>query len=41
MAALGAHIGLFMYAAVPHFNNPDIDREEVLEIIRKSDLPSS
>ena len=35
MAAMGAYVGLFMYAAVPHFNNPDIDREEVLEIIRK------
>jgi len=35
MARLGGYIGLFMYAAVPHFNNPDIDREEVLEIIRK------
>jgi len=35
MADRGAYIGLFMYAAVPHFNNPDIDREEVLEIIGK------
>ena len=35
MANRGAYIGLFMYAAVPHFNNPNIDREEVLEIIRK------
>jgi hypothetical protein len=35
MARLGGYIGLFMYAAVPHFNNPNIDREEVLEIIRK------
>lgn len=34
MARLGGYIGLFMYAAVPHFNNPDVDREEVLEIIR-------
>ena len=35
MARRGGYIGLFMYAAVPHFNNPDIDREEVLEIIKQ------
>ena len=34
MARLGAYLGLFMYAAVPHFNNPQIDRVEVLEIVR-------
>jgi hypothetical protein len=35
MARRGGYIGLFMYSAVPHFNNPDIDREEVLEIIKQ------
>lgn len=35
MAKRGAYIGLFMYSAVPHFNNPVCDREEVLEIIRQ------
>jgi hypothetical protein len=35
MAELGSYIGLFMYSAVPHFNNPVCDREEVLEIIRQ------
>lgn len=34
MARLGAYVGLFMYAAVPHFNNPQVDREEVLAIVR-------
>jgi hypothetical protein len=34
MAKLGSYIGLFMYSAVPHFNNPVCDREELLEIIR-------
>jgi len=35
MARLGSYIGLFMYSAVPHFNNPVADREEVLEIIKQ------
>jgi hypothetical protein len=34
MGRLGAYVGLFMYSAVPHFNNPGCDREEVLEIIK-------
>ncbi|MCL4445425.1 MAG: amidohydrolase [Actinobacteria bacterium] len=34
MANLGAYVGLFMYSAVPHFNNPVCDREEFLEIIK-------
>lgn len=35
IADLGAYIGLFLYSAFPHFNNPVCDREEVLEIIKK------
>ncbi len=35
MARLGAYIGLFVYAALPHFNNPTCDRLEALEIIKK------
>lgn len=34
MARLGAYVGLFMYSAVPHFNNPVCDREEFIKIIR-------
>ncbi|MHB8429897.1 MAG: DUF6282 family protein [Acidimicrobiales bacterium] len=35
MGRLGAYVGLYMYGAVPHFNNPGCDREEMLEVIRK------
>jgi len=32
---MGAYIGLFLYSAFPHFNNPTCDRTEVLRIIEK------
>lgn len=35
IAEMGAYIGLFLYSAFPHFNNPVCDREEVLQIIEK------
>ncbi len=35
ISKMGAYIGLFMYSAVPHFNNPVCDRTEVLQIIEK------
>jgi predicted metal-dependent TIM-barrel fold hydrolase len=35
MAKNGAYIGLFMYGTVPHFNNPNCDPLEFLEIIKK------
>jgi uncharacterized protein DUF6282 len=35
ISKMGAYIGLFMYSAVPHFNNPVCDRAEVLEMIRR------
>jgi predicted TIM-barrel fold metal-dependent hydrolase len=35
IAKMGAYIGLFLYSAFPHFNNPVCDRTEVLEIIEK------
>jgi predicted TIM-barrel fold metal-dependent hydrolase len=35
ISRLGAYIGLFLYSAFPHFNNPSCDRSEVLRIIEK------
>jgi len=35
IAEKGAYIGLFLYSAFPHFNNPVCDRTEVLKIIEK------
>jgi hypothetical protein len=35
MAHRGAFVGLFMYSSVPHFNNPNGDPFEMLEIIKK------
>jgi len=35
IAQMGAFIGLYLYSAVPHFNNPVCDRTEVLRIIEK------
>jgi len=35
ISKMGAYIGLFLYSAFPHFNNPVCDRTEVLEIIEK------
>ena len=35
MVKLGAYIGLYLYSAIPHFNNPTCDRTEFLEIIKK------
>ena len=35
ISRMGAYIGLFLYSAFPHFNNPVCDRTEVLEIIEK------
>jgi hypothetical protein len=35
MANRGAFVGLFMYSSVPHFNNPNGDPFEMLEIIKK------
>lgn len=33
ISRMGAYIGLFLYSAFPHFNNPVCDRTEVLRII--------
>lgn len=35
ISKMGAYIGLYLYSAFPHFNNPVCDRTEVLEIIEK------
>ena len=35
ISKLGAYIGLYLYSAFPHFNNPTCDRTEVLKIIEK------
>lgn len=35
ISKMGAFIGLFLYTAFPHFNNPTCDRREVLDIIEK------
>ena len=35
MARKGAFVGLFMYSSVPHFNNPNGDPFEMLEIIKQ------
>jgi hypothetical protein len=35
ISKMGAYIGLYMYSAFPHFNNPVCDRTEVLKIIEK------
>jgi hypothetical protein len=35
ISRMGAYIGLFLYSAFPHFNNPVADRTEVLEIIER------
>lgn len=35
MGKMGAYIGLFMYGAVPHFNNPFCQPLEMFEIIKK------
>jgi predicted TIM-barrel fold metal-dependent hydrolase len=35
MANRGAFVGLFMYSSVPHFNNPNGDPFEMLEIIKQ------
>ena len=35
IAEMGAYIGLFLYSAFPHFNNPVCDRTEVLQVIEK------
>jgi hypothetical protein len=35
ISKMGAYIGLFLYSAFPHFNNPVCDRTEVLRIIEK------
>jgi hypothetical protein len=35
MGKRGAYIGLFMYGAVPHFNNPNCDPLELVQIIEK------
>jgi hypothetical protein len=32
---MGAYIGLYLYSAFPHFNNPTCDRTEVMKIIEK------
>ena len=34
MGRMGAYIGLFMYGAVPNFNNPNCDPMEMIEIIK-------
>lgn len=34
ISKMGAYVGLWLYSAVPHFNNPVANRDEVLEIIR-------
>jgi predicted TIM-barrel fold metal-dependent hydrolase len=33
ISKMGAYIGLFLYSAFPHFNNPECDRTEVKRII--------
>jgi hypothetical protein len=35
ISKMGAYIGLFLYSAFPHFNNPECDRTEVKRIIEK------
>jgi hypothetical protein len=35
ISKMGAYIGLFLYSAFPHFNNPVCDRTEVLKIIER------
>ncbi len=35
ISKMGAYIGLFLYGAFPHFNNPVCDRTEVIKIIEK------
>jgi len=35
ISKMGAYIGLFLYSAFPHFNNPVCDRTEVIKIIEK------
>jgi hypothetical protein len=35
ISRMGAYIGLFLYSAFPHFNNPVADRTEVLQIIER------
>jgi hypothetical protein len=35
ISKMGAYIGLYLYTAFPHFNNPVCDRAEVLKIIEK------
>ncbi len=35
ISKLGAYIGLYLYSAFPHFNNPTCDRTEVIKIIEK------
>jgi predicted TIM-barrel fold metal-dependent hydrolase len=35
IAKMGAYIGLYLYSAFPHFNNPVCDRTEVVRIIEK------
>ena len=35
ISKMGAYIGLFLYSAFPHFNNPTCDRTEVIKIIEK------
>lgn len=35
MGRMGAYMGLFMYGAVPNFNNPNCDPMEMIEIIKR------
>lgn len=35
ISKMGAYIGLYLYSAFPHFNNPVCDRTEVTKIIEK------
>ena len=35
ISKMGAYIGLYLYSAFPHFNNPNCDRTEVIRIIKK------
>ncbi|MHB1252683.1 MAG: DUF6282 family protein [Candidatus Humimicrobiaceae bacterium] len=35
ISKMGAYIGLYLYSAFPHFNNPVCDRTEVAKIIEK------
>ena len=35
ISKMGAYVGLYLYSAFPHFNNPVCDRTEVLKIIEK------